>query len=217
MKISPCSSRNQLSCAQSRDSRGESRLTRHPFTLVGKALVVTDLPVIKAESQDSARCLQRSRGPLGKCSSCDVLPANLKVKVGGDDMETESHWCGGKRRRRARVGRRAAEAACETACGDVRRRRRAKLYGMPCGFATKPLSIAAAEKGQAVWPGTGARLFVTLSAGGRGGGGEPSGATSVRRGQGEAKRRSRLSRGETDTGGAEHTRGKLACLNTSAA
>jgi hypothetical protein len=184
--------------------------------LVGKALVVTGLPIIKAESEDSARGLQRSRGPLGKCSSCDVLPANLKVKVGGVEMETESHWWGGELRRRARVGRRAAEAACEMACGDVRRRWRAKRYGkgpMPCGFAKKPLSITAAEKGQAVWPGTGARLSVTLSAGGRGSGGEPSGATSVRRGQGEAKRKSRRSRGETDTGGAKHTRGKLACPN----
>jgi hypothetical protein len=36
---------------------------------------------------------------------------------------------GGGRRRRARAGRRAAEAACETAGGDVRLRRRAKRYG----------------------------------------------------------------------------------------
>ena len=27
-------------------------------------------------------------------SSCDVLPANLKVKVGGDERETESHGWG---------------------------------------------------------------------------------------------------------------------------
>ncbi len=40
----------------------------------------------------------------------------------------------------------------------------------------------------------------TQSAGGCDGGGEPSGATSVRRGQGGAKRRSRRSQGETDTG-----------------
>ena len=35
--------------------------------------------------------LRQGRGPLGKCSSCYVLPANLKVKVGGDEMDTESH------------------------------------------------------------------------------------------------------------------------------
>jgi hypothetical protein len=35
--------------------------------------------------------LRRGRGPLGKCSRCDVLPANLKVIVGGDEMETERH------------------------------------------------------------------------------------------------------------------------------
>jgi hypothetical protein len=91
---------------------------------------------------------------------------------------------------------------------------RAKRYGvgpMPCGSATTRRSIAAAEKGQAV--GTGARRSATRSAGGCGGGGEPSGATSVRRGQGEAKRRCRRSRGKTETGGAEHTRGKRPCQN----
>jgi hypothetical protein len=70
----------------------------------------------------------------------------------------------------------------------------------------------AAEKGQAVLPGTGARRSAMLSEGGRGGGGEPSGATSVRRGQGGAKRGSRQSRGKTGCGGADsgsavHTRG----------
>jgi hypothetical protein len=42
-------------------------------------------------------------------------------------------------------------------------------------------------------------------------GGAP--ATSVLRGQGGAKRRSQLSRGESDTGGAEHARGKQPCPN----
>jgi hypothetical protein len=84
---------------------------------------------------------------------------------------------GGGRRRRARDGRRVAEAACEAAGGDARRRRRAKRYGegpMPWGSATTPRSrsIAAAEKGQPVWPGTGARRSATLFAGGRSGGGE---------------------------------------------
>jgi hypothetical protein len=80
---------------------------------------------------------------------------------------------------------------------------------MPCGSATTPRSIAAAEKGQAVWPGSQLagtwRGGLRRSAGERGGGGKPSGATSVRRGQGGAKRRSRQSRGKTDTGGAEFT------------
>jgi len=133
------------------------------------------------------------------------------------DSETESQgWGELERRRSARAGRRAAEAACEAAGGDARRRRRAKRYGegpIACGSATTQRSITAAEKGQAVWPGTGARRSATRSAGGRGGGGEPSGATSVRRGQGGAKRRSRLSRGETDTGGAERTRRMRPCPN----
>jgi hypothetical protein len=30
----------------------------------------------------------RGRGPLGNCSSSDVLPANFKVKMGGDEMES---------------------------------------------------------------------------------------------------------------------------------
>jgi hypothetical protein len=134
--------------------------------------------------------LQRSRGPLGKCSSCDDLSAraNLKVKVGGDEIETESHGCqwGG-------TGEEGpAEAACAAAGGDARRRRRAKRYGnlkglMPCGSVKTQLSIAAAEKGQAVWPGTRVRRSATRSAGGRSCGGEPSGATRVQRGQGGAK------------------------------
>jgi hypothetical protein len=49
-----------------------------------------------------------------------------------------------------------------------------------CGSATTQRSIAVAEKGQAVWPGTAARRFATWSAGGCGGGGEPSGATTQR-------------------------------------
>jgi hypothetical protein len=134
-------------------------------------------------------------------------------------METESYgWVGG-RSRRDRAGRRAAEAACEAAgagkrTGTARRRRRAKRYGegpMPCGSATTPRSIAAAEKGQSGMDrdrGKAVCDAVCGSPGGRGYGGEPSGATSVRRGQGGARRRSRRGRGKTDTGGAELTRGQ---------
>jgi hypothetical protein len=138
--------------------------------------------------------------------------SGLKLRVMG----------GGKWRRRARAGRRAAEAACEAAGGDARRRRTRDSGGpsgmlgegpMPYGSATTQQSIAAAEKGQAVWPGTGAGRSATRSASGRGGGGEPSGATSVRRGQKGVTWRSRRSLGETDTGGAEHTRGKRPCPN----
>jgi hypothetical protein len=131
-------------------------------------------------------------------------------------METESHgWVGGAKekgpggavsgRGGMRGGRRRREAATE---GQAVWREIDALWS-----ATTPRSSAAAENGQAVWPGTGARLFATRSAVGRGGGGEPSSATSVRRGQGGAKQRSRRSQGETDTGGAEHTRGKRPCLN----
>jgi hypothetical protein len=82
--------------------------------------------------------------------------ANLKVKVGGEEMiETEISLRGGggrELRRRARAGRRAAKAACDSEAtgGDARRRRRAT--GMPCGSAKtlRSQAIAAAEKGQAV-------------------------------------------------------------------
>jgi hypothetical protein len=99
-------------------------------------------------------------------------------------METESHGWGGTEEK-GPGGAASGRGACEAACGDARRRWRAKWYGegpMPCGSATTPRSIAAAEKGQAVWPGTGARRSATRSAGGRGGGGEPepSSATSFR-------------------------------------
>jgi hypothetical protein len=86
---------------------------------------------------------------------------------------------------RAPAVRRAAEAACEAAGGNARRRLRAKRYGegpMPWGSATMPQSIAEVEMDQAVWPGTGARrsgLLCGLLRGLRVGGGEPSGVTSV--------------------------------------
>jgi hypothetical protein len=39
--------------------------------------------------------LRQGSGPLGKCSSCNVLPVNLEVKVWGDEMEKESQLGGG--------------------------------------------------------------------------------------------------------------------------
>jgi hypothetical protein len=133
-------------------------------------------------------------------------------------METKSHGWGG-RRRRARAARRAAEAACEAACGDARRRRRAKRYGaglgpimMPCGSATTQRSIAAAEKGQAAWPGIGARRSATRSAGGRGG--TCRGRRARRRDDSDERPEGPgWRRGETDTGRAEHTRGMRPCPN----
>jgi hypothetical protein len=95
---------------------------------------------------------------------------------------------GGGRKRRAQAGWRAAEAAYEAADGGMRWRRRAKRYGegqMPCMSATTQQSIAVVEKGQEVWPGTGARRSEMWSTGGRSCRGEPSGATSVLRGQEE--------------------------------
>jgi hypothetical protein len=68
--------------------------------------------------------LRQSRGPLGKFSSCDVLPATAAIfKL--TSRSGEMRWKlkiigGGVRRRRARAGRRAAEAACEAAGGDAR-------------------------------------------------------------------------------------------------
>jgi hypothetical protein len=171
----------------------------------------------------AARCRRPAAkprpGPLGNCSSCDVLPANLKVKVGGEEMETESHGCGGTEDKGpggapAATGRRRRQARrpAETRGGDgglssmardrcpvglrrrrslSRRRRKVKRYGQG------PPAARGRRRG--------------LRRGGRGVGEEPSGATSVRRGEGGTKRRSQRSRGVTDTGGAEHTRGKRPC------
>ncbi len=191
------------------------------YILNGKVSCLRLMATIWTASSDAARqACGKAAARWGSAQAVTFYRPISKSRTGGDEMETESQGWGG-RRRRARAGRRAAEAACEAADGDARRQRRARWYGegpTPCGSATTPRSIAAAEKGQPVSPGTGVRRSATRSAGGRGGGGEPSGATSVRRGQGganlhSAKRRSRLSQGKSDTGGAEHTRGKRPCPN----
>jgi hypothetical protein len=57
MNIYPCSSHRRQRCARSRDSRRAA-------TSKGKALLVTGMPIIKAESDDSPACLRRSRGSL---------------------------------------------------------------------------------------------------------------------------------------------------------
>jgi hypothetical protein len=64
------------------------------------------------------------------------------------------------------------------------------------------------DRGDAVCETATRTRSATQSVGGLCDGGEQSGAMSVRRVQGGAKWRSRRSRGETDTGGTEHTRGK---------
>jgi hypothetical protein len=153
--------------------------------------------------------LQRNSGTLGKCSSCDVLQANLKVKVRGDEMETEteSHGWGegvegpGGERPRWHARRPAETRGCDRGPSCM-----ATLARDQCSVGKG--SIVAVEKGQVVWSGTRATQSAMLSAGGCCGG-----ATSVQRGQGQggAKQRSKWSRGETDTGGAEHTRGKGPC------
>jgi hypothetical protein len=117
---------------------------------------------------------------------------------------------GGGGERRAQAEQQVAKAACEAAGGSARLQWMAKQYGkgpMPCGSETTPLSIAAVEKGQVVWPGNWARLSATLSAVGQGGRGELSSVTIILRGQGGANERSQQIQGKTDTGGAEHTQG----------
>jgi hypothetical protein len=107
--------------------------------------------------------LRRGRGPLGKCSSCDVIPANLKVKVGGDEMETEGHrWGTTKERRPAETqgGDGGPSGMARDRCpvglrrhrGPSRRRRRVKRYGQGPGRGVLRRGLlmgAAAEKGQA--------------------------------------------------------------------
>ena len=104
--------------------------------------------------------LRRGRGPLGKCSSCDVLPANLKVKVGGDEMETESHGWGG------------AEEKCPGGAASGR-------GGMRGGRRRRE----AATEGQAVWRGTNALWVCDDAAVDRGGG---EGTSGMARDLGEA-------------------------------
>jgi hypothetical protein len=74
------------------------------------------------------------------------------------------------------LGRAANDRAVfEAASEGVRRLWRAKQYGeeqRPCGSATIQWSSAATEKGQAVWPGTGARRSATRSAVRSSGGGD---------------------------------------------
>jgi hypothetical protein len=95
MNNSPCSSRRSSGAAIPAGD-GKARLSRdtshglhwHPE---GKSLFVTpDGNHINRILGCGPAGLRRGRDPLGKCSTCDVLPANLKVKVGGDEMETES-------------------------------------------------------------------------------------------------------------------------------
>ena len=59
MNKSPCSSRDRLSCARSRDSR-------HAITLEVKALVTPFGGNIKAESEDSARGPAAKPRPAGE-------------------------------------------------------------------------------------------------------------------------------------------------------
>jgi hypothetical protein len=73
----------------------------------------------------------------------------LKVKVGGNEVETESHrWWEvagnglGEELEGPAAGRQVTKAACEAAGGSVRLRRRAKRYGeglRQCGSAMMPL------------------------------------------------------------------------------
>jgi hypothetical protein len=209
MDNSPCSSRGQRQGAAIRVAGPDTPHGLHPER---KGLLVKpDGDYMDRILGCGPADLRQSRGPLRKFSSCDVLPANLKVKVG------ETGWrlkvmSGGKvpggaasGRGGMRGGRRRYEAAME---GQAvwRGTDSDALWVCNAGDAAVYRGGGeASEKGQAVWLGTEARRSATRSAGERGGGSEPSGATSVRRGQGGAKRRSWLSQGKTDTGGAEHT------------
>lgn len=109
----------------------------------------------------------------------------LKTTQGGDSEAAND---------RGSVVRQRHRAACEAAGESARLWQRAKRYGegqRPCGFATTRRSGAAAEKGHTVLSGTGASRSVMLSASAieHGGGGEPSGATSLRASTGPLEER----------------------------
>jgi hypothetical protein len=87
--------RAQLSWSREEQLEGASDLCIL-FFFEGKLFLLQVCRFLRLSPRTRPAGLQRSRGPLGKCSTCDVLPANLKVKVGGDERETESHgWDNG--------------------------------------------------------------------------------------------------------------------------